>query len=183
MIFEIEIAGRTRTVAIERSGGSPGTYRVTVDGRSRQVDVRRIGEYGLSLLVERVAVPLPVPERGTVPLSREVVVAPGTTPGELLVSIGGRTVAATVNTGRTGAAREGGTHGQGEQVIAAPMPGRVVRVLVNPGDEVAPRQGVIVVEAMKMENELRSPKAGRVKDVQVTAGTSVDAGRILVVIE
>ncbi len=49
------------------------------------------------------------------------------------------------------------------------MPGRVVRVLVAPGDEVAARQPVVVVEAMKMENELRSPKAGRVKDVAVAA--------------
>jgi biotin carboxyl carrier protein len=65
----------------------------------------------------------------------------------------------------------------------APMPGRVVRVLVAPGDEVAARQGLVVVEAMKMENELGSPKAGRVKDVQVSAGQSVDAGRVLVVIE
>jgi len=63
------------------------------------------------------------------------------------------------------------------------MPGRVVRVLVNAGDEVAARQGVVVVEAMKMENELRSPKAGTVKEVAVTPGTSVEAGRVLVVIE
>jgi biotin carboxyl carrier protein len=63
------------------------------------------------------------------------------------------------------------------------MPGRVVRVLVKAGDEVAAKQGVVVVEAMKMENELRSPKAGRVKDVSVAPGTSVDAGRVLVTIE
>ena len=63
------------------------------------------------------------------------------------------------------------------------MPGRVVRVLVAPGDEVAARQAVVVVEAMKMENELRSPKAGRVKDVAVTVGMSVEAGRVLIVIE
>jgi biotin carboxyl carrier protein len=63
------------------------------------------------------------------------------------------------------------------------MPGRVVRVLVEPGDEVAVRQGVVVVEAMKMENELRSPKAGRVKDVSVKAGDSVEAGRVLLVVE
>ncbi len=63
------------------------------------------------------------------------------------------------------------------------MPGRVVRVLVAAGDDVERRQAVVVVEAMKMENELRSPKAGRVKDVAVTAGTSVEAGRVLVVIE
>ncbi len=63
------------------------------------------------------------------------------------------------------------------------MPGRVVRVLVGKGDQVEPRQPVIVVEAMKMENELRSPKAGRVKEIAVGAGTSVEAGRVLVVID
>jgi biotin carboxyl carrier protein len=63
------------------------------------------------------------------------------------------------------------------------MPGRIARVLVAPGDEVAARQGVVVVEAMKMENELRSPKAGRVKDVAVAPGALVEAGRVLVVIE
>jgi biotin carboxyl carrier protein len=84
-------------------------------------------------------------------------------------------------TGRAGA--EGGANPDGEHAVVAPMPGRVVRVLVSPGDEVAARQPVVVVEAMKMENELRSPKAGRVKDVAVTPGASVDAGRVLVVIE
>jgi len=67
--------------------------------------------------------------------------------------------------------------------VTAPMPGRVVRILVSPGETVAARQGVVVVEAMKMENELRSPKAGTVREVSVTTGTSVEAGRVLVVIE
>jgi biotin carboxyl carrier protein len=63
------------------------------------------------------------------------------------------------------------------------MPGRVVRVLVAPGDIVEARQPVVVVEAMKMENELRSPKDGLVKEVAVVPGTSVEAGRVLVVID
>ena len=71
----------------------------------------------------------------------------------------------------------------GEQRVLAPMPGRIVRVLVAPGDEVVARQGLIVIEAMKMENELASPKAGRVKEVSVTEGTSVEAGRLLVIVE
>jgi biotin carboxyl carrier protein len=184
--FEIEIAGRTRTVSIERWGDEPGGYRVSVDGCARHVDVRRVGEFSLSLLVEMGTATISAGGRAemvAVPISREVVVAPGTARGEVLVTLGGRTLAATVNARRTGAAAEGSAHGHGEQVVVAPMPGRIVRVLVTPGDEVAARQAVIVVEAMKMENELRSPKAGRVKDVLVTAGTSVEAGRALIVIE
>jgi biotin carboxyl carrier protein len=71
----------------------------------------------------------------------------------------------------------------GDQPVTAPMPGRVVRVLVAAGDEVAAGQGLVVVEAMKMENELRAPKTGKVKDVNFSAGTPVDAGKVLVVIE
>ncbi len=62
------------------------------------------------------------------------------------------------------------------------MPGKVVRVLVKPGDEVVARQGVVVVEAMKMENELRAGRAGLVREVLVAEGMSVDAGTPLVVI-
>jgi biotin carboxyl carrier protein len=56
-------------------------------------------------------------------------------------------------------------------------------VLVGPGDEVEAHQPVLVIEAMKMENELRAPRAGRVRDVAVEQGASVEAGRVLVVIE
>jgi len=63
------------------------------------------------------------------------------------------------------------------------MPGKVVKVLVKPGDAVTTRQGVVVVEAMKMENELRSPKAGTVTQVTAAEGMSVEAGAALLVIE
>jgi biotin carboxyl carrier protein len=63
------------------------------------------------------------------------------------------------------------------------MPGTVLRVLVQTGDTVAARQPLVVVEAMTMENELSSPRPGRVTDVQVEPGTSVEAGRLLVVVE
>jgi biotin carboxyl carrier protein len=170
--FEVDVNGRSRTVSVERVAGS-GQYRVTVDGRVRLVDAVRVGEYGLSVLA-----------RGTAPLSREIYVTPIGARGELLITLDGRTIAASVNARRTGrAAADSGAHAHGEQKVVAPMPGRVVRVLVEAGDEVAARQGVVVVEAMKMENELRSPKAGRVKEVAVAAGASVEAGRTLVVIE
>jgi biotin carboxyl carrier protein len=63
------------------------------------------------------------------------------------------------------------------------MPGKIVKVLVKPGDSVDARQGLVIVEAMKMENELRSQKAGTVSEVRVKEGASVEAGTILVVVE
>jgi biotin carboxyl carrier protein len=62
------------------------------------------------------------------------------------------------------------------------MPGRVVRVLVTPGAAVAARQGLVVVEAMKMENELRAPRAGTVAEIRVREGAPVEANAVLVVI-
>jgi biotin carboxyl carrier protein len=169
MTFEIEINGRMRSVSIERAGDRAGHYRATIDGEPVLIDAQRTGDYGLSLIVEKKSVQTHVTPRGS--------------HGAVLVSIDGFVVDATVNGRRTGHAAETGAHAHGEVQVIAPMPGRVVRLLVSPGDEVAAKQGVVVVEAMKMENELRAPKAGRVKDVAVTPGTSVDAGRVLVTIE
>jgi biotin carboxyl carrier protein len=70
----------------------------------------------------------------------------------------------------------------GPAAVSAPMPGRVVKVLVSPGDQVSARQGVIVVEAMKMENELRAPRSGTVKEIRVVEGASVEAGAVLMVL-
>ena len=169
MTFEIEIDGRVVAVAIERTGN--GRYRVAVPDGTRLVDAARVGEYGLSLLIDGAS------------RSREVQIAPAGARGEFLVSLEGRTVPVTVNGRRT--KRRGGDPtgaGHGEQIIVAPMPGRVVRVLVGPGDQVEARQPLVVVEAMKMENELRSPRAGTIKEVTVSAGMSVDAGRVLVTV-
>jgi biotin carboxyl carrier protein len=72
---------------------------------------------------------------------------------------------------------------EGRQVVCAPMPGRIVRVLVAAGDEVREGQGLVVVEAMKMENEMRSPKGGRVVEVHVREGQAVENGAKLVAVE
>jgi biotin carboxyl carrier protein len=63
------------------------------------------------------------------------------------------------------------------------MPGRIVRVLVSEGDEVAEQQGVIVIEAMKMQNELKAPRAGRVARIAVAVDATVGSGEPLIVIE
>ncbi|HEY2431189.1 MAG TPA: biotin/lipoyl-containing protein [Vicinamibacterales bacterium] len=171
MTFEIEVNGRSRSVSIERAGDS--RFRVTVDGEVALVDAQRVGAYGVSLLF---------PDASS--RSARVAVAPGPTPGEQLAYLQGRIASLAVNARRTGrgaADSDAATHG--EQRVTAPMPGRVVRVLVSPGDAVEARQPLVVVEAMKMENELRSPKSGHVKEVAVVAGTSVEAGRVLLVID
>ena len=78
--------------------------------------------------------------------------------------------------------RRGAWAGDGPVRIVAPMPGKVVRVLAAPGEAVTARQGVVVVEAMKMENELRAPRAGIVGEVLAREGALVDAGALLLTI-
>jgi biotin carboxyl carrier protein len=168
--FEIDINGRTRIVTVERALADK--YHVLLDGEPRELDVRRSAVHGLSVLL------------GELGASRELQVTPSSGPGEMLVTLDGRIVSAVINARQTGRHRaDSSTNTDGEQPVSAPMPGRVVRVLVQAGDEVTAKQGVIVVEAMKMENELRSPKAGRIKEINVIPGTSVEAGRVLLVVE
>jgi biotin carboxyl carrier protein len=71
----------------------------------------------------------------------------------------------------------------GPAPIVAPMPGLIVRVNVNPGDKVEAGQGLVVMEAMKMENELRATAAGTVRSVEVSPGTAVEKGALLVALE
>jgi biotin carboxyl carrier protein len=77
----------------------------------------------------------------------------------------------------------GAAAASGQVKLSAPMPGKVVRVLLSAGDEVAARQGVLVVEAMKMQNEVQSPKAGKIAEIKVSEGQTVNAGDVLAVIE
>jgi biotin carboxyl carrier protein len=72
---------------------------------------------------------------------------------------------------------------EGRQVVAAPMPGKVVRLTCGPGDQVQEGQGLVVVEAMKMENEIKSPKAGRVVEIFVQEGQAVEGGGRLLIVE
>jgi biotin carboxyl carrier protein len=80
-------------------------------------------------------------------------------------------------------ARSSSGASEGRQNILAPMPGKVVRLLVAAGDTVEAGQGLIVVEAMKMQNEMKSPKAGIVVEIRTVSGATVAAGEILIVIE
>lgn len=72
---------------------------------------------------------------------------------------------------------------KGAATLKAPMPGKIIKVLAAVGDEVEAGRGILLMEAMKMQNELKSTKAGRVKSVAVVAGDSVSAGTVLAVVE
>ncbi len=101
----------------------------------------------------------------------------------LNVETGGRRFAVEVRDPRNGSRQSRAATGSGRQSVSAPMPGKVVRVLVHEGDAVDIGQGLIVVEAMKMQNEMKAARAGRVAEVRVGDGDTVAAGDTLVVLE
>jgi pyruvate carboxylase subunit B len=115
-----------------------------------------------------------------------VVVRPGGRRGEYTLWLDGYRFEVEALDERTRAIRElsGGSAGPtGPAPIIAPMPGLVVRVNANVGDEVQAGQGLVVMEAMKMENELRAQAAGRVKAVHVAPGKAVEKGTLLIELE
>jgi biotin carboxyl carrier protein len=174
LTFDIEAGGARRTVDVRRA---PGGWVVRIDGREVGADVVPAGS-GWSLLIRPGGDP-DAPAR-----SHEIAI--DRREGSLIVHVDGIAVPVAVADPRrlwSRAAHDQGAGGSAPRPIVAPMPGRIVKVLVSKGDQVSARQGLVVVEAMKMENELRSPRDGTVADVRVSEGMSVDANAILVVIE
>jgi acetyl/propionyl-CoA carboxylase alpha subunit len=100
-----------------------------------------------------------------------------------VIRVNGRAFSVDIFDPRAMRTRKTGGAGEGRQNIAAMMPGKVVRVLVAEGDTVEAGQGLVVVEAMKMQNEMKSPKAGRVIEVKAKPDATVAAGQVLLVIE
>jgi biotin carboxyl carrier protein len=163
MTVWLEIEGKKRRVDLPHAAAG-GTMECVVDGKAITVDALMSQPGVLSLIVE----------------GRQYrCVLDGNA-----VLIGGRRFAFEVSDPRSLQGRRGaGAAAAGPRAVKAPMPGRVVRVLVAPGEDVAEQQGVVVIEAMKMQNELKSPKAGKVVRVAVAIGETVGAGDVLVVVE
>jgi biotin carboxyl carrier protein len=159
VIFEFESGGTTRH--IERRGA-----QLFLDGRPVDVDAVKVGP-AWSILVGGRSYEVFLVERG---------------PGELIVHVNGRAVTVRGGPQRFGSRRARGVETAGPGRVAAPMPGRVARVLVRVGDRVTAQQGLVVVEAMKMENELRSPRAGIVTEIRAAEGALVEANAVLIVI-
>jgi biotin carboxyl carrier protein len=99
------------------------------------------------------------------------------------VEVDGSAVTVVLRDPRAMVSRGANGASSGRQSIAAPMPGKIVRVLVATGDAVEAGQGLIVVEAMKMQNEMKAPRAGTVVQVKADAGDTVTSGDVLIVIE
>ena len=99
------------------------------------------------------------------------------------VTVGNRRFDFHIDDPRQWKRSEDAAGGQGRAAILAPMPGKVVRILVAIGDEVEAGRGIIVVEAMKMQNEMKAPRAGRVATIQVKENDSVVAGAVLAIID
>ncbi|HEX8558300.1 MAG TPA: biotin/lipoyl-containing protein [Pyrinomonadaceae bacterium] len=172
MKLNAEIDGEKVALEVRREGG-----RVFADvgGRRYELEARSLGA-GEYLLTHGGRV-------YECRVGAEPGAAPGGGRGSLRVSVGAREYGVSLADPKRlrGAGAAGGEQG-GSAQIKAPMPGKVVRVLVEPGQAVEPGQPVVVVEAMKMQNELKSPRAGVVAELRAEAGATVNAGDVLAVI-
>jgi biotin carboxyl carrier protein len=166
MTYDVVVDGKLHQVKITRG---EKLWLCKVDGQPMEVDAAITARDILSLLIGGKAYEI----------KRE-----RSLQGELHMVIGSARYAVDVQdprslrTRRTLAAREAGP-----QNVKAPMPGKIVRLLVKERDDVQAGQGLIVIEAMKMQNELKSPKAGRVKKIAMAEGLTVNAGDTLAIIE
>jgi biotin carboxyl carrier protein len=163
--FVATIESHAETVEVT---GAAGRYRLTIGGEVREVDARLTAPGIYSLLIDGVSYVADVTERDgacVVGLADEAYV--------IQVEEETRYVIRT---------KGGAIPGGGRQTLTAPLPGRVTHVAVKAGDTVAAGDTLLVIEAMKMENELRAGTSGTIAEVRVQPGQPVNAGDILVVI-
>jgi biotin carboxyl carrier protein len=161
--FDVVIAGKTRTVELARVAER---WQVSIEPDSLlNAEGVEVSPGVFSILID-----------GT---SHEVRVAPAPD-GSLTLQTGYHEFTAEIADPRAWRGRRhGSVEVEGRQQILAPMPGKVVRLLVQAGEEVKAGQGLLVVEAMKMQNEVRSPKTGKVERLLAKEGQPVNAGEVL----
>jgi len=167
MAFIAKLGEQNYTVEIEENGKS--MYRVSVDGNEFLVDGKKTGRTNYSLIVD----------------NRSFEIEVDNTDDEYRVLVDGRSYRIQLvdeRRMRIGSAQLG-VELQGRQNISVPMPGKIIAVLVAEGEAVEKGQGLVIVEAMKMENEVRSPIAGAVKEIKVKPGDTVEGGAVLLVVE
>jgi biotin carboxyl carrier protein len=166
MKHEIQLTGstgkETRVVALRREGS---TWRAAIDGNPLEADAVEVAPHTFSILLDGKSYELRV-----TPMAD----------GSLKIQSAHTELTAQVLDPREWRGRHGALEVQGRQQVVAPMPGKIVRILVQPGEAVEAGQGLVVVEAMKMQNEIRSPKSGKVEKIVAKEGETVNAGDVLV---
>ena len=171
MTYEILItdgAGKATTHRVELVRSKDGAWSCKVDGQDFVCDSAQPEGDVLSLLVA----------------GKSYEVRRDVNGNELAMVVEGRRFVAEVSDPRSLRGRKAKAgHADGPKKITAPMPGKVVRILAPEGTDVDAGQGVVVIEAMKMQNELKAPKAGKVKKMMAAEGAAVNAGDALAIIE
>ncbi|MGO9087319.1 MAG: biotin/lipoyl-containing protein [Candidatus Sulfotelmatobacter sp.] len=164
MTYDVTIDGKSYRLELERAGGR---WSCRLDGREVEVDAvlarpdvlsLRIGNSAYEVKCERVA-------------------------SDLHLWVGSERFGVEVRDPRSLRGRARAVDDHGPRKLTAPMPGRVVRVLASQGSEVEAGAGVLVVEAMKMQNEIKSPKKGTIQKILVSEGAAVNAGDVLAIVE
>jgi biotin carboxyl carrier protein len=167
-VFINAFTGRVRRSVVFTEGRDErARVNAVIDGRNIEADVARIlpGVYSILLGGQSL--------EATVEESAE----------GLLVSVAGREFQIEITDPRSWRRRRGGSiELEGRQQVAAPMPGKIVSVLAAQGQKIEAGQGLLVIEAMKMQNEIRSPKSGTVERLLAQEGQTVGAGEILAII-
>lgn len=165
MIYDVTVAGATQRVELERRESG---WLCKLNGREFPLDVISTGEGIFSILINGKSYEIKQENTGT----------------ETNIVVGHQRFNAVVRDPRSFRSRRRADSGaEGVKKITAPMPGKVVRILAPMGTEVEVGQGVLMIEAMKMQNELKSPKKGTVKKMNVAPGAAVEAGQVLAEVE
>jgi biotin carboxyl carrier protein len=165
MLYDVTINGKNYRLELERSGAG---WLCRLDGREIAVDAVLIRRDVLSVLIEGKAYEI----------KRECSAT------DLHLWVGSVRYAAELRDPRSLRSRRGVAVGEkGPRKLLAPMPGKVVRVLIGERQAVDVGQSILVVEAMKMQNEIKSPKKGTVKQIVAAEGANVNAGDVLAIVE
>jgi biotin carboxyl carrier protein len=162
MKFEVLINNARRIVELQRTSER---WSIALDGHAVDADAIEIAPNIFSILLNGK--------------SHEVRITPTPTGALTLQTDHQEFTAELLDPRAWRGRRHGALEAEGRQQIIAPMPGKIVRVLVQAGDKVEAGQGLIVVEAMKMQNEIRSPKSGTVERLLAKEGQPVNAGQVL----
>ncbi len=166
MKYEVAINGARRSVEFTPPMNAASRVTFTVDGRLVEADAIRISRGAYSILLG----------------GRSLEVTAEETSNGLLLRANGREFQVEIFDPRSWRRGRGaGIELEGRQQLIAPMPGKIVRVLVAAGQQVSAGQGLLVIEAMKMQNEIRSPKSGTVEKL-AREGQTVNAGEILAIV-